>query len=652
MGKEKREAKTRRGFLRKIWQSAAIMVAGPSMFRGFGMRKLTEHSGRAQRTEISKIRQEVVLSGRWRFQVDLKNEGRLLHYFSPDFPTQDWPEVWIPRAFDDCAPGMRAYRGICWFLRQFEAPVSMQRRRVVVRFEGVNYNSSVWLNGTLLGENYDPFLPFEFPVDRLLRYGESNLIVVRVDNLKHPTQMPTCEYWLGQGGILRDVKLVATDPAWLRHIAITAEPGKDSGRLALRAQVVNERPQIHRLSLCVKIFDPGGQRMASFESISQAVEADQEAELTVKGEVPHVVPWSPEEPKLYTASVDLLVDGSLADRQVEQVGFRRIETREGRLWLNGKELFLMGFCRHEDSPRTGMAVDLETSRQDFLAIKEAGSNFVCLNHYPHDPGELHQCDELGLMVLAELPVIGWGAKLNDPYAGPGWNPADAPKILNNAERFLRKMIARDRNHPSIIFWCVSDEAAEEHVEVHDAINKLIKVGRQLDPTRLMTHASIQFRWTSEDEPQYSELDDVLCINGYPWGLYDHDPRDNYHSVLEKVAQWWKDELARLHARCPGKPIVIGQFGYQSIQNLTGPWGEDAQVLGTEAELKAIMETPYVSGVSLWIYAKHLWPEGCAGFDESPYGYVSRDRRTKMKAFSVVRNTFREKAESLRKTIEA
>jgi beta-glucuronidase len=376
-----------------------------------------------------------------------------------------------------------------------------------------------------------------------------------------------------------------------------------------------------------------------------AVEAGKEAELSVKGEVGAVAPWSPEQPTLFTARVDLLAEGRLIDQQETRFGFRRIEARGGKLWLNGKPIFLMGFDRHEDSPRTGMAVDLETSRQDFLAIKGAGANFVRFNTYPHHPGELHQCDELGLLVLAEIPLNGWGVKLNDPYAGVGWNPSDVPAIVANAERDLRKMILRDRNHPSIIIWSVSNEAREQYPEIVAANNRLIQLGRQLDPTRLLTHVSAGGQWNSKEERKYFDFDDVISVNSYPSKRLrrGHPPSDN--SWMEASTQWWRNELARLHSRYPGKAILVTEFGYRSIEGVNGPLGEDTQALATEAEFKG-MEAQYVCGATLWCYAKHPWPGGCFGFELSPWGYVSRDRKTKMKAFSVVSKMFKQRAELL------
>jgi beta-glucuronidase len=356
------------------------------------------------------------------------------------------------------------------------------------------------------------------------------------------------------------------------------------------------------------------------------------------------------------ARVEMLAEGVVVDQQETRFGFRRIEAREGKLWLNGKPLFLMGFDRHEDSPRTGMAVDLENSRQDYLTIKDAGCNFLRLCHYPHHPGELEQCDELGLLVLDEIPLCAWGnPHPTDPYVGSGWVPSDAPAVLAAAERDLRKMILRDRNHPSVIIWSVSNENEEQYPEISQANNRLIQLGKELDPTRLVSHVSCH--WISVDygpfnvtcgpeKGRYFEFDDVICVNAYPAEYFrkGHRPGDN--TWLEETTRWFRDELAKLHARYPEKPIIVSEFGYMSFQGVNGPLGEDMQALVTEAEFKG-MDAPYVCGAALWCFAKHAWSSG-AFVETAPWGYVSRDRRTKMKAFSTVKNMFKQRAALLAK----
>ena len=138
--------------------------------------------------------------------------------------------------------------------------------------------------------------------------------------------------------------------------------------------------------------------------------------------------------------------GQTLDSAEVRFGFRRIERRGTQLLLNGEPIYLTGFNRHEDSPTTGMATDLKTARQDLLDMKRAGANFVRLCHYPHHPGELELCDELGLLVMSEIPLWQWDARLEDV--------ASNGKKLATAKRQLERMIARDRNHPSVIFWSV------------------------------------------------------------------------------------------------------------------------------------------------------------------------------------------------------
>ena len=664
---------TRRRFLEGLGVSAAAIVAAGGVrglqagaLGGSGKVSGGKEVPAMPSSETPSVRQEIDLSGRWRFQIpamrqdraegDYRDIGLQLGYFSLDFPTNDWLEVSIPCGFDDCAPGMSRFRGICWFSRQFEVPASMRGRRVVVHFEGVNYSCSVWVNGTLVGQNEDAFLPFEFPLEELLRFGENNLIVVRVDNLKRPAQLPTSEYWYGQGGILREVKLVATDQARITHLGIVAAPEYGKGKFGLRALVTNGRSQSANLSLQVKVLNLLGEALASLEATPVAVEAGKEAELSVEGEVPEVEAWSPEQPTLYTARVEMLAEGVVADQQETRFGFRRIEARDGKLWLNGKPLFLMGFDRHEDSPRTGMAVDLETSRQDYLTIKDAGGNFVRLCHYPHHPGELDQCDELGVLALAEIPLCGWGMGYrHDPYAGAGWIPSDVPAISAAAERDLRKMILRDRNHPSVIIWSVSNENEEQHPEISQENNRLIQLGKELDPTRLVAHVSchwyskaVDYGSCGPEEGKYFEFDDVICVNAYPAEqlLRRKAYRPGDDSWMEEATQWWRNEIPRLHARYPGKPIVVTEFGYVSYEGVNGPLGEDTQALATEAEFKG-MDAPYLCGATLWVFAKHA----SGGGRMSPYGYVSRDRRTQMKAFAVVRNMFKRRAELLAKGVK-
>ncbi len=585
-------------------------------------------------------RDEVDLCGQWHFYADPQDRGVNEKWFAEEHETAAWRRVNVPIGFCDCGPELDRYIGAGWFHRTFFVPETMKGRRVVLYFEGISYNAVVWVNGKKVGENHDPFLPFELPVGDIVRYSEENLIVVRIDNFRELAQFPLFEGWFGQGGFLREARLLATHPVYLDHIGITTEPVGAVGLFRLKATISNADGMKAPVGITVNIRDRAGKDVASVISDkSVEVTPGTECELTVQGEVANAVPWSPENPALYTAHVCLHRDGVCVDRQSTRFGFRKVEIKDAKIQLNGKPVFLMGFNRHEDSPRTGMAVDLVQARADFEDMKRIGCNYVRFCHYPHHPGELDLCDELGLLVMAESSMNQWGSPdLNSrPYKGLVPAPEDAPLVLENGRRTLRKMVRRDMNHPCIIFFSVGNESTESREDVMNGNSELIEFGKKLDPTRLWVHVSRDYKETHY-RPDYYRSDDVIVINTYPTHYVEFS-EENIKAGFPSSTQWMRDQLEKLHRDFPHRPILIGEFGLHIDQ------GEEAQAAAVAAEFAALTE-PYVAGGGLWHYALHRWPE----FDDhqmSPYGYMSRDRQTRYKAMAVIEKMFKEKAASLR-----
>jgi beta-glucuronidase len=342
-----------------------------------------------------------------------------------------------------------------------------------------------------------------------------------------------------------------------------------------------------------------------------------------------------------------MADGKMADQQWVRFGFRQIEAKDGKLWLNGKPIFLRGFNRHQDSPHTGMATDLETFRADVVAMKQAGANFLRPSIHPCDPGELDLCDELGILVHEGIPLNGWD--------GSAEGEESSRNTLQCAERQLKKMIRRDVNHPSVMFWSVSNENSETRPEVVKGDNALIQLGKRLDPTRLVVHVSERSRWIASKNHPLFEFDDVICLNAYPselgraWGF---DPFGEYPSPkggnpsydFTESARFWKEAAEKLRAMYPGKPILVAEFGYPCFEKMQGSLGEDLQGRGIETEFKAIAASGFC-GAAIWCYADHPWPSGGIaeyGFvSTSPYGVKSRDRKHVKAGFRVAEKSFRE-----------
>ena len=544
-------------------------------------------SYRSARADQPSPRASIDLSGPWLFWPDKKDEGMEAGCFKEGFDTTCWRHVTVPLVFDHCGLDLDRYYGVGWFKRSVFVPATMKGKRVVLHFEGINYNAVVWVNGKRVGENHDAFLPFNIPVSDVLRYGSENQIVVRSDNVRSHFQFPLFEGWLGQGGFQREASLVATDPLYIDHVGITARPGTDqNGRFLLKATLTNDSQQPMEATLQVVLTDRTGKSIAKLVSEPVKLEPGKDGQAVVQTDVSKIEAWSPDSPVLYTANVDLLRDGRRVDCVATRFGFRVVETKNAKLFLNGKPIFLMGFNRHEDSPRTGMAVDLQQAKADFQNMKRIGCNFVRLCHYPHHPGELDLCDELGLLVMDENGMNEWGQFDHpDPNSGYVPKPEEAPMVIANGERTLSKLVQRDMNHPSVIIFSVGNESHEEREDVMLGNSALIEYGKKLDPTRLWTHVSNRF-FRPGYQPGYYRSDDIICVNSYT--VLGQGANEK---AFQKAPIWFAEKMEMIHKAFPQKPIMVSEGS--------------SSVTSDEAFRKRVAETEFRAASSCALHGRHV-----------------------------------------------
>lgn len=560
-------------------------------------------------------RQCIDISGIWRFTPDPHRDGESLGFWQADRAFPRWREARVPSCFEAGCPDIDFYQGLCWYRRAVTAPPAWQDRRIVLRFEAVNYRAKVWLNGELLGESRDGFLPFEFDVSARLRRDGENILAVAVDNAHYAGDVPGMHVgWRGYGGILREVRLIATSPVHLDQLRVLAAPRGDGGDVTARVRVCNTTSVAVDGVVEVAVEAPDGGTALSLRSPRLRVEAQAAAEVELQGHVAGARAWAPAHPVLYRAVARLAIEEQVTDAVAASFGFRTLAATPDGLLLNGERIFLTGFNRHEDSPRTAMATDLETTRRDLEQMKDAGANFVRLCHYPHHPAELDLCDALGLLAFCEIPLYFW----HDAAEGLRTNA----ERVETASRQLARMIARDFNHPSVAFWSVSNETHEEEPEVQESNRALIRQARALDPSRLCVHVSNH--WTYH--PNFAE-DDVVCINSYP--TMDFEARGHHPAFdVDGAVARQRAAIDALHRQYPSKPVLICEFGASSFTGTFGQsFGEEVHARALEAEF-ATFDAPYLCGATIWCWADHPWP-GARFFDGltiSPFGVVSRDRR--------------------------
>jgi len=537
------------------------------------------------------------LWGPWQATLDTQDKGERDGYFKADFAPQRWKDVNVPASFANVAPEIDRYEGVGWFRKSFRLPAQWKGRRVVLAFKGVNNHAKIWLNATLVGGNSDAFLPFEVPIDSVLRFDGENVLAIRVDNTRRRDEIPGGRQgWHPYGGILREIEVLATNPFRVDRLRVCGEPQGDGGRFTLWAKVVNGRDKPAQGRLGVTIAGPGPMADMTFHKDTGILEPGQEKTLEVSGTIPGARPWSPGQPTCYTVEMILVAGDEIVDSQDALFGFRKIEVRGEMLYLNGEPVFLTGFNRHEDSPRKDMCPDPDLTLKDLVRMKEMGCNFIRLCHYPQDQGTLDLCDNVGLLAMCEIPLYMWPGLQEGPENYRG--------TVESAKRQLTKMIECHYNHPSVIFWSVSNEVHTQHPEVRGTNVVLIQQAKRLDPTRLAVHVSDHWQLGDPRADSFGE-DDVVCLNGYP------NPKDG--------PGWWAKRLEDLHREYPGKPILITEFGGEADRPIEWQIGRlKAGFEGTTA--------PYVCGTTIWCWADHPWDKTWLEPPLSPYGVFSRDRQ--------------------------
>ncbi len=551
---------------------------------------------RTEANETTHTREAADLGGMWQATLDVENEGEQDGWFKEDFAADGWRQVRVPGSFANVAPEIDRYEGVGWFRRSFRVPPQFEGRRVVLHFEGVNYQCKVWINGRLMGENPDAFLGFDLPLGPETRFDRDNVLVVRVDNTRRRDIIPGGRQgWHPFGGILREVQLRASGLCRIESVRIVAEPNGTGGFLRLQAVVGNGYEQRTAGRAELTILDEKGSVLGRLVTGPVGIDAGKSATVETSRQVPGIRAWSPEEPALYTADIQLVSGDKVLDRVSVRFGFRKIEARGTMLYLNGKPMFLTGFNRHEDSPKTDMSPDHALTRKELLQMKDMGCNFIRLCHYPQHPKTIELCDEIGLLVMCEIPLYMWPgvAEGLENYRG----------TVECGKRQLTKMIDRDRNHPSVIFWSVSNECHTQHPEVRGTNVMLIQQAKRLDPTRLAVHVSDHWQMGDPRADSFGE-DDVICLNGYP------NPKEG--------PGWWTARLEQLHREYPGKPILVTEFGGEADRPIEWQIGRlKAGFEGTRA--------PYVCGVTIWCWADHPWDKTWLQPPLSPYGVFARDR---------------------------
>jgi beta-galactosidase len=460
------------------------------------------------------------LNGNWKFHWAPKPADRPVNFYDPGFDDSGWDEIPVPSNWEVQGHGVPIYVNIKYpfgpanpphiphdnnpvgsYRTTFQIPAEWSGRQIFVHFGGVESAFYLWVNGAKMGYSQESRTPAEFNLTPYLKAGE-NLLAAEVYRWSDGSYLEDQDFWR-LSGIFRDVFLYSRAGLHVRDF--WARPDLDAeyldGDFQLDITLRNLSDESRQGNLEVELLDDG---TPLFGTVTRPVQVGAGSETTVsfRQAVTNPKRWTAEDPNLYTLLITLKdQSGEILEIIPFDLGFRKVEIKDGQLKINGKAVLLKGVNRHEHDPDTGHTVTVESMVQDILLMKRNNINSVRTSHYPNYPEWYELCDRYGLYVVDEANIESHGAQ--QLARDPAWLAAH----LDRTER----MVERDKNHPSIIIWSLGNEAGDgSNFEATYAWTK------QRDPYRPVQYEQAGERpHTDIVCPMYATVDQIIRYASQP-----------------------------------------------------------------------------------------------------------------------------------------
>lgn len=543
----------RRNFIKKTGTVLAGAALVPNAFGGS-----TDQSGPGQ----SGGRLVLPINRNWRFSPTVSEAAH-----SKDFDDSGFDRVVVPHTnvrlpwhgFSE-----KKSQFVSIYRRRFKLPPEARGKHVFVDFEGVMTASTVWINGTRLGEYKGGYTPFSFELTPHIDFDGENVLVVDVDSTER-ADIPPFGYeidYLTFGGIYREVALRIVPATFIENIfarpkdVLTPRPSLDVDCFLQHLETLHSA-----LTIEVELRDGARSMAKATQRVAPSlVSIDSTAHTVHLGNLGGIRLWDLKDRNIYQVYVRLLDKGRLVDEDTRSFGFRHAEFTDHGFELNGKVIKLRGLDRHQTFPFVGQAMPGRVQRRDARILRENLScNIVRTSHYPQSRHFLDACDELGLLVLEEIP--GW-----QHIGDAAWKDLSVDNVY--------RMVRRDWNHPSIVLWGVR---VNESKDDHDLYVRTNTMARRLDPTRQT--GGIRYFQDSEF------LEDVFTMNdfGFPLKPPNHPRYLNTEFVghtfptktIDNVERLTEHALrhARIHNQIASNAQYAGGIGWCAFDyNTHGDFG--------------------------------------------------------------------------------
>lgn len=471
------------------------------------------HSDHTYTTKDGNLRQS--LNGTWKFNYTEHPDSRPADFYKTDFDVTSFDDIIVPghiqlQGYDKpqyvntqypwegheqlVPPQIPKKRNpVGSYVKFFDVDKELLGKETFISFQGVETAIYVWLNGEFVGYSEDSFTPSEFNITPYLK-EKNNKLAVEVYRYSTASWLEDQDFWRFSG-IFRDVYLYAVPEIHVRDMKVIADYDYENGNgiLATELDIIGDSDYEIKLTLTDK----------------NGIKVYEGNTANVSASIPDIMPWSAEQPNLYTITVEISSDSEIIETAETKIGFRTFELKDGIMCLNGKRIVFKGINRHEWNAEGGRVVTEDDMLWDIRFMKRNNINAVRTCHYPNNSLWYQLCDEYGIYLIAETNLESHGTWQKMGTCEPSINvPASLPEWKEACLDRARSMYERDKNHASVLIWSCGNESY-----CGDDIAAMADYFHEVDKTRLVHYEGVVWNRkydhiTDMESRMYAKPDEV------------------------------------------------------------------------------------------------------------------------------------------------
>lgn len=592
---------------------------------------MLEHSMLYPKTTLT--RRRISMDGMWKFCLDEKAVGENEGWID-GIPGEEM--IPVPASFQDfyTEKDIREYTGDFWYETDFFVPGEWEGREILLRFGAATYRASVYVNGILITEHEGGFLPFSAKVTTVVRYDSYNKVVVKVNNELNCTNLPCGEtITLPNGKKMSKPYFDFFNYAGLqRSVYLLALPGESIVDFDLDYAIHGKNAEV---SYQIRTNGEHAVQLALFDAKGHCVAQKDGKEGVLYVENARL--WQVRNAYLYRLRIRIMDGEELIDEYEQEIGIRTVKVEGTDILINGEPVYLKGFGKHEDSDIVGRGFSIGIMKRDFELMKWIGANSFRTSHYPYSEEIYQMADREGFLIIDEVPAVGmFQSLMNFMEASTGKQTAffkkeTTPVLLKAHLRAIEEMIARDKNHPSVVAWSLLNEPETTNEAAVPYFKEVFDLANKLDmQKRPRTFALIMN--SLPDTCKCYQFSDIIALNRY-YGWY---MKGGYEiSVAEEL---FRKEMNAWKEKKLNKPFIFTEYGADTLASEhklpSVMWSQEYQDEYLKMTHEVFDSYDFIKGEQIWNFADFQTTEGIMRVNGNKKGVFTRQRQPKDIAYKL------------------